>query len=378
MFGFLSSLLLASSVSLAGGVEMGGSFKGEFQYDDQKGGAYNSAKVDSTMNYNAWFYPTVKYNHDKLSFETELVLLHSGNFSGNDEQTCLPDAGPIPQTLVRTASLSLNVGGGISFSGGCQRSLHGGYAHHYMHNAKNTWSLTPTAINSFIRNFNKSAQLNYELADVGTLSLQLREDNNSSNVHQDKQTFTPSFQFKGNFSGYEPLVQFGMWDKNKSNYWSVSLKNENLQGTGLAFGFDYAMYSQKLASETNKHTLYNVGLSYNMGGFAPWLYYGAYDNKQGGTDAKANTYTEAVAADPNANPPVAAVAATNFASNTSFADNSQTISFGVDMIEREYKDGKGFKHYLAVDMTSGDFQATGGKKENLSDMRIRLGATASF
>lgn len=378
MFGFLSSLLLASSVSLAGGATVGGSFKGEFNFDDQKGNAYNSAKVDSTMNYNAWLYPTVKYNHGPLSFETELVLLHSGNFSGNDEQTCLPDRnGIIPQTLVRTASLALDVGNGLSVSGGCQRSLHGGYAHATMHNARNTHGLTPTAINSFIGNFNKSFQLNYGHAKFGTLSVQLRGDDNTSNVHQDKQTFTPSFQWQGNFSGFEPLVQFGMWDKNKSNYWSVSLKNENLAESGLAIGFDYAMYSQKLASETNAHTLYHVGLHYEnkkaLGEFVPWLYYGAYDNKQGGTDAKANTYTVAVAADPTATPPVSAVAATDFSKNTSFTDNSQTISFGVDMKHRD-----NFMHYLAVDMTSGDFQSSTGKKEKLSDMRVRIGATASF
>ena len=166
------------------------------------------------------------------------------------------------------------------------------------------------------------------------------------------------------FSGFEPLVQFGMYDDFKSNYFTVGLK-AHMQGVGFVGSF--GQNSKKHKDSENKErtetaTSFSVYLSYNIQDMVtPYFRFSQVDVKQEATDLKKN---EDIKAD-----------GTVTGGNKGWNDNGTMLSFGL-----EYQYTKNFMPYFALDMSTGKFadQVTPTKEKDYTEMYIRLGVTGTI
>jgi hypothetical protein len=224
--------------------------------------------------------------------------------------------------------------------------------------------------------------LSFHILAFGRLELQLVEDaakagtaNNgygaSTRNFNAEDTLTFAMGWTHDFSGFEPLVQFGMYDDFKSNYFTVGLK-AHMQGVGFvgSFGQNSAKYKVDTKEHTVTATSFSVYLSYNIQDMVtPYFRFSQVDVKQEPTDSKRNV-----------NPDKPLESSINgdevVGGNKGWNDNGNMLSFGL-----EYQYTKNFMPYFALDMAKGKFddQVKGlDKEKDYTEMYIRLGVTGTI
>ena len=235
--------------------------------------------------------------------------------------------------------------------------------------------------------------LSFHILAFGRLELQLLQDAakgaGTSSVEKDgkinsngyditsqrnfnaEDTLTFAMGWTHDFSGFEPLVQFGMYDDFKSNYFTVGLK-AHMQGVGFvgSFGQNSIKYKAGTKEHTATATSFSVYLSYNIQDMVtPYLRFSQVDVKQEPTDSKRNVNPE--------KPLESSIKGDKVVGgNKGWNDNGTMLSFGL-----EYQYTKNFMPYFALDMSTGKFddQVKGlDKEKDYTEMYIRLGVTGTI
>ncbi|MEZ4741812.1 MAG: hypothetical protein R3B45_05090 [Bdellovibrionota bacterium] len=136
---------------------------------------------------------------------------------------------------------------------------------------------------------------------MGGFSLQLLDDviastgtNTESDLRFNKSNQQPAWilEYTGTFGAVTPLIQYGTYDMNKSNFASIGL---NYKNNGIDAYVDYIIDNRTLRaavdSDTKKkyvHTNIVADLSYSIGAYKPYIKYLKYDVKQPDNDLKGN------------------------------------------------------------------------------------------
>jgi len=205
-----------------------------------------------------------------------------------------------------------------------------------------------------------SDSISLHVALAGELTVQLVDDvmcdgSSATCVYKNTTNKGPAatIEWMGNFAGWMPLVQLASYDLNNSMAYSVGVKG-GVAGLGLMLNYTADNRKNNLTDETDAHSQIDVHVDYSLGSWQPWLAYHAYDNKQGGTDVKAN------------------------GAMTDMSDNISAITLGVKCNAV----GEGYVPYLALVQSSGTWfkDGTGAvdSTETRSGMAIKAGVTGQF
>ncbi len=210
--------------------------------------------------------------------------------------------------------------------------------------------------------------------DFGTISLQLLNDRLDAAAITAGTAYNTSkkqpamiAEWLGSFGDWRPLVQVGSYDMNHSMYFVVGV-NGSISGLGLSLDYVNDTRAMKMGTKELKdtHTNINVGASYAMASFTPWLKVSNYsvaqaeDSTLGLKDAEGNTTPAA-------------------AGQEAFDDNGQVVQVGVNCTV--FKEA--YVPYAAVVMHSGTFLNPNGsadpmKKEELSSTMLQVGVHGKF
>lgn len=182
-------------------------------------------------------------------------------------------------------------------------------------------------------------------------TIQFFNDQNSS----DKR-LTSVFELLADLEVVKPIIQFGLYNKNKSSYFVLGLAADV---AGLGLELDYINDTQKDSTTDTKDvvTSINFKAKYALQGFTPWLEINKYDVKQDGVDLKANPASE-----------------TDF---EKVSDNSISYSIGAtcDVF------GKHYVPYVALINQSGSFYKEAillSDKETRNNMMLKFGVYGKF
>ena len=209
------------------------------------------------------------------------------------------------------------------------------------------------------KSFNPSIELGLHL--IGEFTLQILNDSTpglgggtgwNKRVQQ-----TWGLEWRGEFAGIHPIVQYGSYDDGHSSHFDLGLMM-NVAGLGITVDYMMVSNSEKVTatgstkpkSKTDNSNRFSFELSYmikNM--ITPSLYYSYYMNKLNSKDPGANSAIGVW--DHEGQVWGLAVAANNVHAN--------------------------FSPYIAIDSQGGRF-IEGGKKKTKSDFVARIGATAKF
>jgi hypothetical protein len=214
----------------------------------------------------------------------------------------------------------------------------------------------------------------------GIVSLQFTDDangfyNKKHNKGRKKQP-TWLFEYTGNFDGIMPLVQYGQFDSNHSNIWTVGVAAD-IAGANVALDYTTmtVAYRDEAANkeQSDVTTAAAFMAGYDVGGFKPWVKYTMHDVKQAGTDAKANA--NQVPSETDATQMRDAVSSEDY--HAALAnDNGSTMGLGVHVTQW----GEGYIPYVQYVTHSGKFLKAGSadQTETKSDTHIEVGILGSF
>lgn len=377
MLRFVTPLLLVSASSVFAGeaqVKMGGLFRGEFMYNDNKTMEDTSVAAVRTgqktaHTQQAFMNFTVAGSlSEKVKFDSELSFIKKG---GGQPANCM-------NSVVKTAQATWWHGDMLSVGLGCSKHKSGGWDFGMYNEASSIRAVNPAnnlntigtsgdTTLSYIpgfRAYNPSIEIGVHM--FGDLTLQILTDdvagnwNNSEGTNRARQTW--NLEWKGDIAGIRPLVQYGMYDDAHSYHFDIGLM---LDVAGFGLTADYMMVSHgfKMAKSDNSKSenksdtgnRFSLEVSYAMKGMmTPSLYFSSYTN----TLRKHSTVTDNKA-------------------NTTFGqwdNNGQVIglALAVNSLSANYSP------YIAIDMISGKFLNSLGEKKTRSDLGVRLGATAHF
>lgn len=383
MLRYVTPLVLSTSLYAGhgGAPELGGYFKGELRYSEnkiledtltRKSGSQQSfdqqayanftihGKLRSDVMYEADFQAIATRNHEAVSG----TAAATGGASGMGNH-CMG-------TPLRTAKATWMHGDMFSVAVGCSKHFSGGHDFANFNEAKTIRAYnrangnSPSLVNqhsfSYVPNFrafNPSIELGFHM--FGDFKLQILDDVHTGNgaMWETKRQQTWNLQWSGNFMGIKPIAQYGVYDAGHSNHWNIGLMAD-VAGFGITLDYMAVANSRKVSKTTTEaeskmdnSSRFSVELAYDvMGMWMPKLYYSMYDFKRESADAKSN---------------IASTPAT-------WNDNGQVLGLSVAWTAMD-----GFTPYLALDNHSGKFfQSDGTTEKNRSDLVVRLGATTHF
>jgi hypothetical protein len=174
----------------------------------------------------------------------------------------------------------------------------------------------------------------------------------------------------GEFGPVKPLIDFGSYDNNKSRWIDVGIKTDM---AGLDATLDY--YNQnnvhrvfktdgKATGEADVATSITLKVAYEVKNVVtPWIYFSTYENKQADdknlatplADHKFNSQTKDATGNVTYN----------------FDDNGMVYGVGVNIDGL----GKGWTPYVALTSTAGKFESEtkAGETKTKSDMQVKIG-----
>jgi len=363
MLRYVSPILLLSTSLFAEGPKMGGLFRGELVYNNNKtteapGVASGS---NATMGQQAYASFTVAGPiSNKVKLDSEVQFIGTG---GGLASHCM--LSPIRQALVTWWHSDA-----FSVAFGCAKQRSGGWDFSNFNEAQSIRPFNPAnaanngaGMQSFsyapgIRAFNPSIELGLHM--LGDLTLQLFNDVNTGTspaaTWTTKQQQTWNLEWRGEMFGIRPIVQYGQYDSGHSSHFDLGL---NLDVAGFMFTVDYMMVSNSrkgapgTKADVSTSNRLSVEVSYDVKGMmTPMIYFSNYTAKIKPTDIAGNSAPGVW--DHQGQVIGVSVAATGLSAN--------------------------FSPYLAVDTQSARFftVAGGTTKKTQSDMIVRLGTTARF
>jgi hypothetical protein len=205
--------------------------------------------------------------------------------------------------------------------------------------------------------------------DWGSITLQFAQDNKDGVKNTTSgATKQPAilFEYAGDFGGIMPLVQYGSWDQGGNSLWTVGVAYRNdMMGVSVDHTQDSRSYTSggKDMTDVMSSTALNADLK--AGDFKPFLHYSMFDNKQDGTDAKVNSYTDQDGD--------GTVDTKKPATDKGFDDNGTRWAIGVSHTAA----GAAFEPYLAYVSTSAKFTVA-GKEKTATENMIKLGVKGQF
>jgi hypothetical protein len=190
-----------------------------------------------------------------------------------------------------------------------------------------------------------------DLAKMGTAPVR---------YHTDSTALTPVLSWDHNFSGFKPLLQFGMYDDFNSMFFVAGV---GVEMQGLNLEVDYGLNMRATAAkkdDTDDTTTMSAYLSYDlMGMMTPYLNYSQVDVKKKNSDKKYNLSNGGA----------------DFASSNAWDDNGSTISGGF-----LFNYGAHFHPYFAFDMVMGKFKKSTDEdaSSDKTNMKFSLGLKAQI
>jgi hypothetical protein len=350
-----SALALSATAAVAGqnvDVSVGGHFKGEIRYDDQKIEKHNGTTPKAALTNHTWSHAVLKAKvNDTVSYAGDFAFL-SDNAAGLGVKYSYVtlDHGMVDTSI---GYLKRSIGGWDVADSDAVLGVDGSLANPLVD------ALTTTP----------GFSVAYD-GGMWSLALQFSKDMQgpwaNMNVGASK-TPAAALDFRGDFGGVKPILQIGLLDGEHSRYLSAGVKGEvaalgyEVDVTGFEFAHKVVSTSDADKNESKKDTTlsYRIKATYDVGMLAPFFVYSALSTKQHTTDVKANPYV---------------MVGTTRTYN--YSDNGSMISVGstFDCF------GDNVSPYVAVDMSKGKFitDAAAGKEEDLSNMTLRTGLTAQF
>lgn len=365
---WLAPLALLSGHALAGGeapmtepMKIGMSFKAEvFQNDNQGLKKDGYTPTASTMMWGV-VNPSLSLKiNEKVNFFMETAL-----------GTPLASKGKCLGTLVKQAYTKLNMNDMFFVKFGCLKTSKGGWESMDRDEALTLFA-APVGPMGYLNQVPLSDYLPALMVGMnqsfGHLSLQLVDDVTLA-THaswNDVKQPTAILQWKGDFGGFMPLVQVGMYDAMKSMFTNVGLKGK---AADFGFTFDYMRNSfsnkvlnaeMKGTSKEDVATTVALSVNYDMPGVAtPFLAYSMFEKVEYKDDATSKKD----------------VKANSGGWTGAWDDNGNVVSVGSTFSGV----GDNFWPYLAVDLVGGKFYNTDRtKEESKSEMHIKAGMTAKF
>ncbi len=358
-------LMLSSSLFADGGPKIGGLFRGELIYNNNRtreGAGVSSGSLATTSQQAYANFTASGSISDKIKYESEVQFINNGELSGNSliglPSNCMGSP-------IKTAQTTWWQSDMFSFGIGCSKVKSGGWDFANYNEATTLRAINPV-INqtnkgdptfSYVPNmksYNPTLEVGFHM--FGDLTLQLMNDVNPGNW-QTKQQQTWNLEWKGDIVGIRPIVQYGAYDGGHSSHFDVGLMLD-VAGFGITADYMMVAHSQKLpnsagtgsTSKLDNGTRFSAQIDYEMKKMmTATLYYSNYKNKLHTADPGANS--TAGTWDHEGQILSLAAAATSFSSN--------------------------YSPYIALDMQTGKF-LQGIDKKTKSDLIVRVGAAAHF
>ena len=289
---------------------------------------------------------------DSITYNLKLNPIHT---AAQNMATCT-------QSGVYVASLKMQVNDLFDLKAGCMHVNTGGWENRNLNSMSHYAPNIANMITLPLKKYDLGLELGFNL--FGRLSLQFFEDPQGS-YRSNPGYMTLAASWNGNFSGFEPIVQFAMYDEQKSQIFGLGLKTELM---GLSFRADFQQdkkkykYGEDNKEDTATTTVYSAFVSYSMLDILiPYLrYQNISKDKENGVKNDKNTVWGGTS---------------DTGSVMSPMNNGQVLTLGFDM-----KYNEKFVPYFSANMHSGKFTkaSDANASEDLSNWVFRLGFTGMF
>lgn len=355
-----SVLLVGSTVAFADGhVKVGGLFRGEIATNDRESTEFpGSTAAQRTIDNKAYFNWTLDAQvNENVTVDSEIRLLGGG--AGCVENFATGANG----FRVKHAFVSANMGA-VRASAGCHKVRHGGWNNM---DYNESYDVRPDSIADedfgiFHPTYAPSLEVEY-VHSMWSVALQVLDDvkGRPDGGWNDKENIAVALDWRGNFAGIQPIVQFGLYDSEQSKFWAVGVKGEM---AGLWWDINYASYmhskkvqkGNKSDSDEDTANRASVHLQYMTHFVTPFFYYSWYDLNKKTNDVDANQQRPRADLD------------------NVYDDNQQVFSAGA----RFHFWGDNVTPYIAVDRKGGKFLIGTNQSDDQFDMIARIGASAWF
>ncbi|MBI2602902.1 MAG: porin [Deltaproteobacteria bacterium] len=339
---FVSSPLFAAGMEKSGeGAHVGASLRAELQYDNGEGNKVEGtdASVTQQQGVRANLLLSGDVN-DKVSYKAEYMFIPDTYCLGTNVKWAAATFKPVDMFSVRL---------------GCQKVREGGWdAYNYIDTTSIRGKIDYSGLNTGNKNvphalYTPAIELGFHM--FGDLTLQIVDDVQYVGGWNQKAKQTVNLEWRGDFAGIKPVVQYGLYDAEKSWHMDVGLMAE-IENLGLTVDYGMITDSNKVAKKEDKLNRFSLELNYMVAHFKPFVYYTMFEEQQDTPDVKTNT---------------GAVQALGF------DDNGSLISFGSSF----HHFGDNYAPYLAVDIASGKFKE-GTDEKTKNNLMLRVGVTAQL